>query len=182
MTCTPPHSADGAAGFAGRLNIRQATGADHNALALLWRRSVVATHHFLPPGEVERLFEDVRTLYLPGVEALWLAETADTEAVAGCPNTACAARAAALAVGFMGCNGPQVEMLFVDPDFFRCGVGGALLGHAKTAHQRLTLDVNEQNPQARAFYERQGFRVVGRSALDGQGMPYPLLHMEWQGT
>ena len=182
MTCTPPHSAAGAAGFAGRLNIRQATGADHNALALLWRRSVVATHHFLPSGEVERLFEDVRPFYLSGVETLWLAETADTKAEAGCPNTARAARSAAHPVGFMGCNGPQVEMLFVDPDFFRRGVGGALLAHAKAAHQRLTLDVNEQNPQARAFYERQGFRVVGRSALDGQGMPYPLLHMEWQGA
>ena len=166
----------------GTLCIRLATDADHESLTLLWRRSVVATHHFLPPGEVERLFEDVRTLYLPGVEALWLAETADTKAEAGCPNTARAARSAAHPVGFMGCNGPQVEMLFVDPDFFRRGVGGALLAHAKAAHQRLTLDVNEQNPQARAFYERQGFRVVGRSALDGQGMPYPLLHMEWQGA
>ena len=42
------------------------------------------------------------------------------------------------------------------------------------------VDVNEQNPQALAFYKRQGFRIVGRSAQDGQGMPYPLLHMVWQ--
>ena len=168
MTCTPPHSAAGAAGFAGRLNIRQTTGADHNALALLWRRSVVATHHFLPPGEVERLFKDVRRLYLPGVEALWLAELHQRPSAGARP------------VGFMGCNGPQVEMLFVDPACFRCGVGTALLAHAKAAHQQLTLDVNEQNPQALAFYKRQGFRIVGRSAQDGQGMPYPLLHMVWQ--
>ena len=37
-----------------------------------------------------------------------------------------------------------------------------------------------QNPQAQAFYERFGFRVVGRSPLDGQGNPYPLLHMAWR--
>lgn len=36
--------------------------------------------------------------------------------------------------------------------------------------------------QALAFYKQQGFRVVGRSALDGQGNPYPLLHMEWGGN
>ena len=59
-------------------------------------------------------------------------------------------------------------------------VGTALLAHAKAAHQQLALDVNEQNPQALAFYKRQGFRIVGRSAQDGQGMPYPLLHMVWQ--
>lgn len=169
----PPLDVAGATGLAGSLNIRLAAGADHEALAQLWRRSVMATHHFLPPAEVERLFEDVRTLYLPGVDALWVAEVAVAQA---------AAKSAVRPVGFMGCNGPQVEMLFVDPDSFRCGVGGALLAHAKAAHQRLTLDVNEQNPQAQAFYEQQGFRVVGRSALDGQGMPYPLLHMEWQGA
>ena len=151
-----------------KLCIRLATGADLESLALLWRRSVEATHDFLPPAEVERLFEDVRRLYLPGVESLWVAERHEASAQGGRP------------VGFMGCNGPQVEMLFVDPASFRCGVGTALLAHVKVAHQQLALDVNEQNPQALAFYERQGLRIVGRSALDGQGMPYPLLHMEWQ--
>lgn len=161
-------AAAGTAGLAGTLGIRLATGADHEALALLWRRSVEATHQFLPPAEVERLFEDVRRLYLPGVESLWVAEQHQAFPDGVRP------------VGFMGCNGPQVEMLFVDPASFRCGVGAALLAHAKAAHQQLTLDVNEQNPQAQAFYKRQGFMVVGRSAQDGQGMPYPLLHMVWQ--
>ena len=151
-----------------KLCIRLATGADHESLTLLWRRSVEATHSFLPPAEVERLFEDVRRLYLPGVESLWVAERHEASAEGVRP------------VGFIGCNGPQVEMLFVDPACFRCGVGTALLAHAKAAHQQLTLDVNEQNPQALAFYKRQGFRIVGRSAQDGQGMPYPLLHMVWQ--
>ena len=174
----------GGAGLAGKLDIRLATGAAYEALAHLWRRSVVATHHFLPPAEVERLFEDVRSLYLPGVEALWVAELHAAE-YASQPNcgqnaASCATTGGVRPVGFMGCNGPQVEMLFVDPVCFRHGVGAALLAHAQAAHQRLTLDVNEQNPQALAFYERQGFRIVGRSAQDGQGMPYPLLHMEWQ--
>lgn len=38
-------------------------------------------------------------------------------------------------------------------------------------------DVNERNPQARGFCERLGFRVRGRSGTDGQGCPYPILHM-----
>ncbi len=40
------------------------------------------------------------------------------------------------------------------------------------------VDVNEQNEQALGFYQHLGFSVIGRSPLDGQGKPYPLLHME----
>ena len=69
----------------GKLGIRLATGADHEALTQLWRRSVEATHQFLPPDEVERLFEDVRRLYLPGVEALWLAELPQTPSAGPSP-------------------------------------------------------------------------------------------------
>ena len=40
------------------------------------------------------------------------------------------------------------------------------------------MDVNEQNPQGVAFYRHMGFEQVGRSALDGQVNPFPLLHMK----
>ena len=43
------------------------------------------------------------------------------------------------------------------------GIGKQLITHAKTFGSPLTVDVNEQNPQALAFYKRQGFRIVGRS-------------------
>ena len=39
------------------------------------------------------------------------------------------------------------------------------------------VDVNEQNPQALGFYRHLGFEQVGRSPLDGQGRPFPLLHL-----
>jgi putative acetyltransferase len=39
------------------------------------------------------------------------------------------------------------------------------------------VDVNEQNPQGVGFYRHMGFEQVGRSELDGQGNPFPLLHM-----
>lgn len=41
----------------------------------------------------------------------------------------------------------------------------------------IKVDVNEQNNHALGFYEHIGFKVVGRSPLDGQGEPYPILHM-----
>ena len=74
-----------------------------------------------------------------------------------------------------------VEMLFVDPDLHRRGAGRALLDYARERFGRLELEVNEQNPGAREFYERYGFKTVGRSELDGSGEPYPLLHMRLEG-
>jgi putative acetyltransferase len=41
----------------------------------------------------------------------------------------------------------------------------------------LTVDVNEQNEPARRFYEALGFVAAGRSPLDDNGLPYPILHL-----
>ena len=143
--------------------IRQATAADYPALAALWRASVVATHDFLAPDDLEAIHKQLAAVYFPGVENLWLAEAAGQVA------------------GFLGANCGDIEMLFVAPAFFGRGLGTALLRHAVAAQERpapLRVDVNEQNPKARAFYERRGFTVVGRSPRDAEGRPYPLLHLE----
>jgi putative acetyltransferase len=39
----------------------------------------------------------------------------------------------------------------------------------------LRVEVNEQNPRARAFYAARGFGQVGRTEIDGEGRPFPLL-------
>jgi putative acetyltransferase len=49
--------------------------------------------------------------------------------------------------------------------------------HAVDGLGAAAVDVNEQNASAVAFYEHSGFRVVDRSAVDGMGKPFPLLHM-----
>lgn len=76
-------------------------------------------------------------------------------------------------------DGGHMEALFVDPAHRGTGVGAALVRHGLTLHPRLTTDVNEQNEQAVRFYERMGFSRTGRSPLDGQGRPYPLIHLAY---
>jgi putative acetyltransferase len=66
-------------------------------------------------------------------------------------------------------------MLF-SPDAQGRGVGTALLEHA-AHHPELGLDADEQNLAACAFSITGGFRQVGRSEPDGQGRPFPLLHL-----
>lgn len=139
--------------------IRPALSGDWPELAALWRRSVEATHDFLHSADLESIGAAMLRAYLPAMRELWLLERAGR------------------AAGFWGGDALRVEMLFVDPPFFRQGVGTALLRHACTGKRRVELDVNEQNAGARAFYARLGFRVCGRSPVDNDGRPYPLLHL-----
>ena len=57
------------------------------------------------------------------------------------------------------------------------GLGKRLIEHimANTRHRRLALNVNKQNEEARAFYDRLGFAVAGES-LGGEGL---ALFKEW---
>ncbi|WP_312373506.1 acetyltransferase [Stutzerimonas nitrititolerans] len=139
--------------------IRQATNADHPLLLNIWQRSVRATHHFLQESYIEELLPQLRDNYLPAVE-LWVAvDTEDSP------------------LGFIGLNENHVEMLFIEPDLRGKGIGRALLDHARSSRQQMSVDVNEQNPEAVGFYLHYGFVQTGRSPLDGEGRPFPLLHL-----
>ncbi|UYY66073.1 acetyltransferase [Serratia marcescens] len=142
------------------ITIRARAAEDNAQLADIWLRSVRATHHFLTEDNIAQLFPLVLNDYLPAVN-VWVAEDR--------PGHPC---------GFIGLNGNKVEMLFIDADQRGQGVGKALLTHAETLHDELQLDVNEQNPQASGFYRHYGFVITGRLPLDGQGNPFPLLHMK----
>lgn len=82
---------------------------------------------------------------------------------------------------FMGIDGRKLEMLFVSGEERGRGFGKALLGYGMDAYDVNELAVNEQNPQAKGFYERMGFRVFKRTDCDEQGNPYPLLYMKLEG-
>ena len=40
------------------------------------------------------------------------------------------------------------------------------------------LVVNEQNPDAKGFYEHMGFKIYKKTKLDEQRNPYPILYMK----
>ncbi len=142
------------------ITIRARAAQDNAQLVEIWQRSVRATHHFLTEENIAQLYPLVLNDYLPAVD-VWVAEDR--------PGHPC---------GFIGLSGNKVEMLFIDAEQRGKGVGRALLAHAETLYDELQLDVNEQNPQASDFYRHYGFEITGRSALDGQGNPFPLLHMK----
>lgn len=145
------------------IRIRRSTPADVPALIQVWRRAVDATHNFLTPED--RLAIDAQVCeYLPNGDFL-IAEEDGTVA------------------GFLGGSGRHIDAIFIDPQWHGRGIGTMLIDRfAGSSGEPLRVEVNEQNGGARQFYERRGFKVVGRSPLDDQGRPYPLLHMERPGA
>jgi putative acetyltransferase len=142
------------------LTIRKATPADFDALAEIWEASVRATHDFLPEQNIRALKPQVRERYMPQIPMLLAADEA------GEP------------LGFIGCHENRIEMLFVSPESRGTGVGKQLLQLAIEQLQVDEVDVNEQNPQGVGFYLHMGFAQIGRSELDGEGNPFPLLHLK----
>jgi putative acetyltransferase len=141
------------------MRIRESIPADRDVLVDIWLRSVRATHHFLTENDIQLLLPLVRDSALAELEIWVLCADADTP------------------VGFLGLSGSKVEALFLAPEFLRRGYGRMLLHHARQRKGQLTVDVNEQNPDAVRFYEACGFKVIGRSDVDDAGRPFPLLHM-----
>lgn len=86
-------------------------------------------------------------------------------------------RADGMPSAFMGIDSNKLEMLFLAPEAQGTGLGRTLIEYAIANFGVNQVTVNEQNPQARGFYEHMGFHVYQRSELDEQGNPYPILHM-----
>ena len=81
-------------------------------------------------------------------------------------------------IAFMGIEDTKLEMLFIKNSERRKGLGTKLLSYGIENYGVNELAVNEQNPNAKVFYEHLGFKVYKRTELDEQGNPYPILYMK----
>ncbi len=139
---------------------------DYSTLIEVWEKSVRATHDFLPDEEINALRPLILNQYFDAV-VLKCIKNKDNQII-----------------GFSGLSEETIEMLFIHPSCQGQGIGSALCQHAIKYQNASKVDVNEQNPKAKTFYEKMGFIVFDRSELDGQGKPFPILHMvlRSQGT
>lgn len=126
----------------------------------VWKRSVRETHLFLSNEEIEEIKNFV-PMALKSVPHLIIEND-----VNGVP------------IAFMGIDDGKLEMLFIDLRERGKGLGRKLLEHGITNYGVKEVVVNEQNPQAKGFYEHMGFKVYERSEIDEQGNPYPILFMK----
>ena len=78
----------------------------------------------------------------------------------------------------MGIEENKLEMLFITSEYRGKGIGKKMLSYGIESYGVTNLAVNEDNPQAKVFYEHMGFKVYQRNELDDQGNPYPVLYMK----
>ena len=135
---------------------------DLDRLYDVWHTSVIATHDFLNPSDLNDICVQVKNDYLPHNSLLVAVDDRDR------------------AIGFMGMTGHEIESLFIDPKYRGYGLGRAFIEAAAVKSPYLEVGVNEQNKQAVAFYEAVGFTAYATSTTDGDGRPYPILKMRRQ--
>jgi putative acetyltransferase len=139
--------------------ITEITAEDMPRVVEVWEASVRATHHFLTEADLQY------------IKSLVADDLAGVETLLGVRDDA------GQVIGFIGVEGDEVGALFIHPDWRGQGIGRRLFTYAVETLGATRVDVNEQNDQAVGFYRRMGFEVAGRSAVDGLGLPVPLLHM-----
>ena len=81
--------------------------------------------------------------------------------------------------GVLVLNGNWIEQLYIDPTRTNHGLGTALIEQAKVERlEALELWTFESNRGAQRFYERHGFRAVGKTGGDNEEGE-PDLHYRW---
>ena len=122
--------------------IREYRADDFDAVTILWR---ISREKSLPDFQMEKghFFYEDQDYFLHHIlkdNRVWVVEVTNRP------------------VAFMAMNGEFVDQLYIHPDFWRKGIGTALLNFAReqsTSH--VWLYTLQANVNARAFYEKNGF-------------------------
>jgi putative acetyltransferase len=141
------------------IDVNERTEVLINQLLEVWEDSVKATHLFLSNEEINDIKEYVPQA-ISGVSHLIIIENERHQPIA-----------------FMGIEDKKLEMLFIKNSERGKGLGKQLLNYGIENYNVNKLAVNEQNPNAKGFYEYMGFKTYKRTELDEQGNPYPILYM-----
>ncbi|MDR0954471.1 MAG: GNAT family N-acetyltransferase [Rikenellaceae bacterium] len=134
--------------------IRMFTPADEDAVIRIWLDASKLAHDFVEPGFWESKEQAMRREYLP-TSRVWVYDDDLSGEV----------------VGFLALKDHYVEALFVEPGRQGEGIGFQLLEKAKEKEPKIELSVYQENPASVAFYERQGFRIIGESIDPETGHP-----------
>ncbi|MCE3021033.1 GNAT family N-acetyltransferase [Staphylococcus pasteuri] len=131
---------------------------DYDKALEIWEKSVTETHDFLKDEDRIALKHEIPT-YFKYVEGyLWWDEFE--------------------AIGFSGTNDQNLEMLFIDPQYFNKGYGTQIVQTLIKDKKIQFVDVNKDNENAIQFYKKNGFIKYDESEQDGQGRDYPILHLK----
>jgi putative acetyltransferase len=111
------------------------------AVLKLWEASVNITHHFLSKADIVEVVKPSVEINLPHLKLEGIFDQKDTM------------------LGFAGTDEEKLELLFIDPERMKEGLGKLLLNHV--VNNGVTyVDVVKDNQPAIAFYLNQGFSIL----------------------
>ena len=123
--------------------IRKYRDTDLDDLLAVWYSASQIGHSFLTEEFFAKERKNIANQYLPNSET-WIYEQ-DGKVVA-----------------FIAMLEDEVGGLFVGSDYQRSGIGKALIDYVRSSREFLELNVFEENLIGRRFYEKNGFRKIGR--------------------
>ena len=146
------------------ISIRPYRSTDSDALMILWR---VSREKSLPDFQCAKghfFHEDIDYFrnYILTKNRIWIA-VLDKKRVA-----------------FMAMNGSFIDQLYIDPDYWRRGIGRIFLNLAKRlSPDHVWLYTLQINLNARAFYEKNGF-VAEKFGLSPPPESEPDVEYHWR--
>lgn len=81
-------------------------------------------------------------------------------------------------VGILAVAGSELNQLYIHNDYQGAGIGSRLLEIAKEMSATLRLFTFEVNKNAQKFYEKHGFKIIGRGFENEENLPDILY--EWK--
>ncbi|HEY2980571.1 MAG TPA: GNAT family N-acetyltransferase [Anaerolineales bacterium] len=146
------------------MSIRPYRKSDFDAVTILWR---IAREKSLPDFQRAKGYFFVEDLdyfrnHIVPKSKLWVAMLG------------------AQRVGYMAMQNDFVDQLYIHPDYWRQGIGAALLSHAKNlSPEHVWLFTLQVNMQARKFYEKHGF-VAERLGVSPPPESEPDVEYHWR--
>ena len=123
-----------------------------DAVLDIWLTASIKAHDFIDSSFWESQVENMRKVYIPASETHVYMQNAR-------------------AIGFYALSGNTLAALFVAPECQGRGVGKALLAHAKTQREALTLSVYKENGASFRFYLAHGFELIREQTDTHTGHP-----------
>jgi len=131
-------------------HIRKYENKDINEVLSAWENASKVAHPFLSNAFLEEERTNIQNVYMPVAET-WVYELDGR------------------VVGIIALMENEVGAIFVQPAFHGRGVGKALMDKAQSLHASLEVEVFEENPIGRRFYEKYGFELLSRKVHDETG-------------
>ena len=113
---------------------------DINQIMDIWLKENKRTHNYISGEYWDNHFEDVKKEILKAEIYVYK----EKEEICG----------------FIGLSNTYIAGIFVKKEKQSMGIGRKLIQYCKSKYPELMLSVYEKNERARAFYEREGFKII----------------------